>query len=63
MLAIVTNRIQLLVDEGKTLEEATALSPTINYDDTWAWQFMPPERFIKLIYDSVVANPVSPSDK
>jgi glyoxylase-like metal-dependent hydrolase (beta-lactamase superfamily II) len=63
MLTIVTNRIQLLVDEGKTLEETTALSPTINYDDTWAWQFMPPERFIRLIYDSVVANPVSPSDK
>ena len=63
MLAIVTNRIQLLVDDGKTLEETTALKPTINYDDTWAWQFMPPERFIKLIYNSVVANPKLPSDE
>ena len=56
MLSIVTNRIQLLVDEGKSLEEVNALSPTINYDGVWAWNFMPPERFTQLIYDSVVAN-------
>jgi cyclase len=57
MLAVVTNRIQLLVDDGKTLEEVIALSPTINFDDPWAWEFMPPERFVKLVYNSVVADP------
>jgi cyclase len=56
MLAVVTNRIQLLVDDGKTVEEVLALNPSINFDDPWAWNFMPPERFVKLIYDSVAAD-------
>jgi cyclase len=56
MLAVVTNRIQLLVDDGKTVEEVLALNPSINFDDPWVWNFMPPERFVKLIYDSVVAD-------
>ncbi|MCP4000397.1 MAG: MBL fold metallo-hydrolase [Gammaproteobacteria bacterium] len=63
MLMIVTNRAQLLIDEGKTLEEITALSPTFNYDDTWAWEFMPPQRFIKLIYDSVAATSKATTQK
>jgi cyclase len=56
MLAVVTNRIQLLVDDGKTVEEVLALNPSINFDDPWAWNFMPPERFVKLVYDSVAAD-------
>jgi cyclase len=63
MLAIVTNRIQLLVDEGKTADEVAALNPTITFDDPWAWDFMPPERFSRLVYDSVIANPKKPSDE
>jgi cyclase len=57
MLAMVAHRIQLLTDEGKTQAEVVALNPTITYDDSWAWKFMPPERFTKLVYDSIIANP------
>jgi cyclase len=57
MLKTVTYRVQLLVDEGKTADEVVALNPSINFDDQWAWQFMPAERFVRLVYDSVQVNP------
>ncbi len=57
MLKTVANRVQLLIDDGKTADEVVALQPTINFDDAWAWQFMPPERFTRLIYDSIQTNP------
>jgi cyclase len=57
MLNTVTNRVQMLVDEGKTADEVVARMPSINYDAEWAWQFMPPERFVRLIYDSVQNTP------
>ena len=61
MLATVANRIELLIQDGKSIEEVIALQPTINYDNDWAWEFMPPERFTKLMYDSLVANPRAPA--
>ena len=54
MLMLVTARIQVLVDEGKTREEAIILRPTFNFDEDWSWSFLPPERWTGLIYDSVV---------
>ncbi|NND55118.1 MAG: MBL fold metallo-hydrolase, partial [Gammaproteobacteria bacterium] len=54
MLDTVNKRIRLLVEEGKTADEVVALKPTINYDEGWAWDFMPPERWTRLMYDSVV---------
>lgn len=57
MLATVANRIELLINDGKSVDEVIALQPTINYDNDWAWQFMPPERFTKVMYDSLIANP------
>ena len=47
----------LLIADGKTAEEVISLLPSVNYDDTWAWSFMPPERFTRLVYDSLIANP------
>jgi glyoxylase-like metal-dependent hydrolase (beta-lactamase superfamily II) len=57
MLKTVALRIELLIGDGKTVEEVIALSPSINYDATWAWSFMPPERFNRLVYNSLIANP------
>ena len=54
MMDMVNKRIRLLVEEGKTVEEVVALKPTVNYDQEWAWNFMPPERWTRLMYDSVV---------
>jgi len=54
MLDTVNKRIRLLVEEGKTDDEVVALKPTVNYDEEWAWSFMPSERWTRLMYDSVV---------
>ena len=54
MLNTVNSRIRLLIEEGKTADEVVALKPTINYDEEWAWSFMPPDRWTRLMYDSVV---------
>lgn len=56
MLDTVNKRIRLLVEEGKTADEVVALKPTINFDAEWAWEFMPPERWTRLMYDSVVES-------
>jgi len=62
MLKTVANRIQLLIDDGKTADEVVALQPTGNFDATWAWQFMPGERFTRLVYDSLKATPQGASE-
>jgi glyoxylase-like metal-dependent hydrolase (beta-lactamase superfamily II) len=63
MLYTVINRIQLLIDEGKTADEVIALRPSVNFDATWAWSFLPAERWNRLIYDSLIADtPVKEAD-
>jgi glyoxylase-like metal-dependent hydrolase (beta-lactamase superfamily II) len=54
MLDTVNKRIRLRVEEGKTADEVVALQPTVDYDADWAWDFMPAERWTRLMYDSVV---------
>ncbi len=56
MLYTVINRIQLLIDEGKTADEVISLQPSVNFDAIWAWSFLPAERWNRLIYDSLVAD-------
>jgi glyoxylase-like metal-dependent hydrolase (beta-lactamase superfamily II) len=57
MLETVTNRVQMLQAEGKTADEVVARKPSINFDEEWAWQFMPPERFVRMVYDSLKNTP------
>jgi len=56
MLGTVNQRITGLLREGKTADEVIALRPTVDYDEQWAWSFMPPERWTRLMYDSAVAS-------
>jgi glyoxylase-like metal-dependent hydrolase (beta-lactamase superfamily II) len=56
MLVLVHSRVKALVEDGKTVDEVLALSPSYNFDEQWAWSFMPPERWVRLVYDSVVAT-------
>ena len=56
MLMLVTARMQALIDEGKTKEQVIILRPTTNFDEEWAWSFLPAERWTGLIYDSLVAS-------
>ncbi len=50
MLATVTDRIQALIDQGKTLEEIQAARPTAEWDEVWGQHFMTPEHFVRQIY-------------
>lgn len=56
MLDTVNKRIRLLVEEGKTADEVVAANPTAEYDAEWAWNFMPVDRWTRLMYDSVVQS-------
>ena len=55
MLDTVNQRIRSLVAQGKTADEVVALKPTTDYDAEWAWEFMPAERWTRLMYDSAVS--------
>lgn len=57
MLALVSARVQILINEGKTKEEVIALRPTVNFDAEWAWDILSGEKWVGLIYDSLLANP------
>ncbi len=50
MLAAVADRIQGMIDEGKTLDEVQAAKPTAEWDAVWGQHFMTPERFVRLVY-------------
>jgi cyclase len=54
MLMLVTARMQILIDEGKTREQDLTLRPTVNFDEDWVWSFLPADRWTGLIYDSLV---------
>jgi len=60
MLKRVSLRIELLINDGKSIDEILVLQPTLSYDGIWAWEFMPPERFTRLVHDSLIANPRQP---
>lgn len=50
MLNGIAERIQALIDEGKSLEEIQAARPTADWDAVWGQNFMSPERFVRLVY-------------
>ena len=56
MLMLVSARVQALINEGKTREQAIALHPTTSFDEDWAWDFLPADRWAGLIYDSLVES-------
>jgi cyclase len=50
MLTAVADRIQAMIDEGKSLEEIQAARPTADWDAVWGQNFMSPERFVRLVH-------------
>ena len=56
MLGLVTARIDALIAEGKSKEEVVVLRPTFNFDEAWAWQFLPADTWVGLIYDSLAGT-------
>ena len=53
MLVTARDRIQALIDEGKSLEEAIAARPMADYDETWGNRFIKPEQFVTFVYRSL----------
>ncbi len=56
MLVTVKDRMQKLMNQGKTLEEIIALKPNADFDNAWGNGFLNPEAFLKVLY-SVMPNP------
>jgi glyoxylase-like metal-dependent hydrolase (beta-lactamase superfamily II) len=52
MLVTLRDRIKSQISEGKTLEEVLASKPTADFDKEKA-QAVPPEMFVKIIYDEL----------
>lgn len=53
MLATVAPRIRQLVKDGKTLEQAIAAKPSAEFDAVWGKGFVPPARFVEMLYNDV----------
>ena len=50
MLATIGERIRAQVRAGAKLEEVVAAKPTADFDATWGKGFLPPARFVEMIY-------------
>ena len=53
MLATVSGRIGRLVKQGKTLEQVLAAKPTKEFDETWGKGFLPPEKWVDMMYQAM----------
>jgi cyclase len=53
MLAAVSGRVRQLIRQGKTLDQAVAARPTAKYDEVWGKGFLPPEKFVAMLYGNL----------
>ncbi len=53
MLQGIADRIQSLVDEGKTLEETQAAGPSADWDPGWGDGFVKPDAFVRMVYEDL----------
>ena len=53
MLQGIADRIQALLDAGKTLEETQAAEPTADWDAEWGGGFIKPEAFVRMVYEDL----------
>jgi cyclase len=54
MLVQVRQRIQQLIAEGKTMDEAVAAAPTKDFDAKWGRGYVTPDVFTKLVFSSLI---------
>jgi cyclase len=50
MLVTTSGRVRELVKAGKTLDEVLAAKPNADYDEKLAWDFITPERYLRILY-------------
>lgn len=54
MLLAVRDRVQEMINEGRTEDEVVAARPTRDFDATWSTGSMEPERFVRLVYQGMM---------
>jgi cyclase len=53
MMVTVRDRVQKLKKSGRSLEETIAAKPTADLDAVWGKGFLPPDRFVAIVYDTL----------
>ena len=53
MLAAIHQRLEKLIKEGKTVDEAIAAAPTKDFDAMWGKGSMKPDVFTRVAYTSI----------
>jgi cyclase len=53
IMTTIRSRMQKLIDDGKTIDEIVAMKPYADYDESLGGGFMKPERFMRIVYDSL----------
>jgi len=53
MLLAIADRIQLMIDAGKSLDEVQAAAPTADWDPTWGNGFIKSETFVRMVYEDL----------
>ena len=51
MLVTTSGRIRDLMKAGKTADEIVAAAPNADYDKKWAWRFITPELYTRMVYE------------
>ena len=57
MLETVRDRIQKLINEGKSQDQVIAARPTQDYDKKWGNGFMKPDEWVGIVYEGMIKNP------
>lgn len=56
----VTNRVDRLVGQGRTLKQVLAANPSADFDATWGKGFIKPEQFVSIVYASLSKSRKTP---
>jgi cyclase len=56
MLATVHDRLEKIIKEGKSIEEAVAAAPTKDFDAQWGKGSMKPDVFVRVAYTSILRH-------
>jgi glyoxylase-like metal-dependent hydrolase (beta-lactamase superfamily II) len=53
MLRDITDRVQALIDQGRSRDEVIAAKPTAAYDERWGGGFFEPDAFVGMVHDGL----------
>jgi cyclase len=54
MLAAISTRIKAQMKDGKKMDEIVAAKPTADFDAKWGKGFIPPARFVEMLYKNLL---------